>query len=100
MIDRERLRLGDEMRHLRQRHGTAGTALQKYLGQILRLRQKPRLDLEDHLALVSRGIDGLDLRLPERILQRGVDFRHVHAEPVGGAAIDNHVQVRRSDFEV
>ena len=70
----------------------------KKLGQGLRAVLKLRLNLEDELVLIGRGIDRRNLTLTEGIIQRLVDDRGRQPQPGDGVAIDLDRDMRRRDL--
>ena len=73
MVDRQRLDLRGEPGKAAQRHLDPVRPRHIDLRQRARLAAELRLDLEDHLVLVGRGVHRRDLALAERVIEGLVD---------------------------
>ncbi len=81
---------GHRVARLRAPHGSARRAdidLFQRLGALPVLRRH----LHDDVVLVARHIDGRDLALPERVIERIVDLADRDPEPGRGVAVDHQV---------
>ena len=78
------MRLGD----LAQGHHCA--VLGEDVDALQRIRSELilRIDFENHVIFVKRGVDPGDMTLAERIVERVVDRRRRDAEQCGGRAVD------------
>ena len=60
-------------------------------GEVGRVALIRAVDFQNHAILVARAIDGRDLPLRERIIERVVDILHAHAETRGRLPVDSDV---------
>ncbi|MDT4838092.1 hypothetical protein FQZ97_718380 [compost metagenome] len=77
----------------RQRHPRAGGGDQLDLVQRLRVLGVLRVDLHHHAVLVEAVVDGRHLALAEGVVQHPGDHAHVHAQPLGGVAVDHQANL-------
>jgi hypothetical protein len=75
--------------------------------QLIRVKLKLRLGLQNHVILVQLRVHRIDLPLAECVVQRVVDRRRRHAKPRSSRAIDHqrhgqaaHLLIRRNIFEL
>ena len=60
--------------------------------QRIRPELQARIDLQDHVVLVQRGVDLGDMPLAESVVQERIDDRGVDAEPRGDISVDLDLQ--------
>ncbi len=88
VVDHQRRDRTLDLRHLRQRHLGVASAHDVDVGEVARVALVFAVDFQDHAVLVALGVDGGNLPLRERVVERVVDVLDAHAEAGGRRAVD------------
>ena len=94
MVDHDRRRGDVAVDQGAERHLLRGRRIQIDIVERLRAALEARIDLEDDVVLIERGVDRRDDALAEGVAERVVDRRRQDAEARRGIAIDRGVEER------
>ena len=100
MVDHQRRDAAGEPGDRRQRHLRIAVARHVEVGEIGRVALVFVVDLQDHAVLVALAVDGGNLPLRERVVERVVDVLDAHAEARRHVAVDLDIGLQPALFAV